>query len=115
MKARLPKGYGGGPSNMNQMIKQAQKMQEDMAKAQSELEEKEYTASVGGGVVNITMTGKKLVTSLEIDPEVVDPEDVETLNELVMAAVNEVVRKVEDDAAQTMGQYTSGINIPGLF
>lgn len=115
MKARLPKGYGGGPSNMNQMIKQAQKMQEDMAKTQADLEAREYTASVGGGVVSITMTGKKQVTALEIDPEVVDPEDVDTLNELVMAAVNEVIRKVEDDATKEMGQYTSGINIPGLF
>lgn len=116
MKARLPQGYGSNGMNPNNMMKQVQKMQADMQKAQQELEQKEYTSVVGGGAVEITMTGKKNVTSVKIKPEVVDPDDVEMLEDLIMAAVNDVVEKVESDSAETMGQITGSMpSIPGLF
>ena len=115
MKARLPQGYGGGPSNMQGMIRQAQKMQEDMKKKQEELEEREFTASAGGGAVQCVMTGKKELKSLTIQPDAVDPEDVEMLEDLVMAAVNEVIRTVEDTTAREMEKITGGLNIPGMI
>lgn len=116
MKARLPQGYGSSSMNPNNMMKQVQKMQEDMQKAQEELEAKEYTAVVGGGAVEITMTGKKTVTSVKINPEVVDPDDVEMLEDLIAAAVNEVVSKLEADSSETMGAITGQMpSIPGLF
>lgn len=116
MKARLPQGYGSSSMNPNNMMKQVQKMQEDMQKAQEELEAKEYTASVGGGAVEITMTGKKSVTSVKISPDVVDPDDVEMLEDLIAAAVNEVVSKLEADSNETMGAITGSMpSIPGLF
>ena len=88
MKARLPKGVGGGPGNMQSMIKQAQQMQEEMGKLQEELDVREYTATAGGGAVTAVVDGKHIVKKLEIKPEVVDPEDVDMLADLVMAAVN---------------------------
>ena len=116
MKARLPQGYGSSSMNPNNMMKQVQKMQEDMQRAQEELEAKEYTASVGGGAVEITMTGKKNVTSVKISPDVVDPDDVEMLEDLIAAAVNEVVSKLEADSNETMGAITGQMpSIPGLF
>ena len=115
MKARLPKGVGGGPSNMNSMIKQAQKMQEDMQRAQEGLEQKEFPVSVGGGAVEAVISGKKEIKSLTIKPEVVDPEDVEMLQDLIISAVNEGLRQVEEVSADKMTQITGGMNIPGLF
>ena len=115
MKARLPKGMGGGPSNMQGMIKQAQKMQEDMQKAQEELEAKEYKTSAGGGAVEAVISGKKEILSLTIRPDVVDPEDIEMLQDLIISAVNEAVRKVDEDAEAAMQKITGGMNIPGLF
>ncbi|HIS23815.1 MAG TPA: YbaB/EbfC family nucleoid-associated protein [Candidatus Faeciplasma gallinarum] len=115
MKARLPQGMGGGPQNMNQMIRQAQKMQEEMANFQSEFEEKEFKASVGGGAVEITMNGKREVTNVSIKPEVVDPEDVEMLEDLVASAVNEVLANIETESSEGMQKITGGINMPGLF
>ncbi len=116
MKARLPQGYGSNGMNPNNMMKQVQKMQADMQAAQEELEQKEYTSIVGGGAVEITMTGKKNVTSVKIKPEVVDPDDVEMLEDLVVAAVNDVISKVENDSSETMQQITGSMpNIPGLF
>lgn len=115
MKARLPQGMGGGPSNMQGMIKQAQKMQEDMQKAQEELEAKEYTTTVGGGAVEVVVSGKKELMSLTIKPEVVDPEDVEMLQDLIISAVNEGMRQAEEDSNNRMQQITGGMNIPGLF
>ena len=97
MKARLPQGYGGGASNMQGMLKQAQKMQAQIAQVQAELEEKEHTVSVGGGAVQVVMTGKKELKALTIKPEVVDPEDIEMLQDLVISAVNEVIREIEDE------------------
>ena len=103
-------GMGGG-FNMN-MIKQAQKMQQDMQKMQEELENKEYTAQAGGGVVSATVSGKHELKSLAIDPEAVDPEDVEMLQDLIVAAVNEAMRTASSDAAASMGQLTGGLNLP---
>ena len=103
-------GIGGG-FNMN-MIKQAQKMQQDMQKMQEELENKEYTAQAGGGVVSATVSGKHELKSLAIDPEAVDPEDVEMLQDLIVAAVNEAMRTASSDAAASMGQLTGGLNLP---
>ena len=115
MKVRLPQGVGGGPSNMQSMIKQAQKMQEDMASMQAELEEREYDVAAGGGVINVKINGKKEILSVKIDPVVVDPDDIETLEDLITAAVNEAIKKVESDSASEMQKITGGMNIPGMF
>lgn len=115
MKARLPKGVGGGPGNMQSMIKQAQQMQEDMGKLQEELDAREYTAAAGGGAVTAVVDGKHMVKKLEIKPEVVDPEDVEMLADLVLAAVNEGIRQAIAASEEEMGKITGGIRMPGLF
>ena len=115
MKVRLPQGAGGGPSNMQAMIKQAQKMQEDMAAKQEELEAREYEVSAGGGVVTAKINGKKEFLSIKIDPEVIDPDDPETLEDLVVAAVNEAIKKVENISAEEMQKITGNIGMPGLF
>ena len=103
-------GMGGG-MNMN-MLKQAQKMQQDMAKAQEELESKEYEASAGGGVVAVRVNGKRELISVTIDPEAVDPDDVEMLQDLIVAAVNEGLRAASEDAAGQMQKLTGGLNLP---
>ncbi len=115
MKARLPKGMGGGPQNMNSMIRQAQKMQEDMATLQAELEEREYDISAGGGVVNVKINGKREVLSIDIDPEIVDPDDIETLSDILVAAVNEAIKKVDSTSEEEMSKITGQMNIPGMF
>ena len=104
------RGMGGG--NMNNMIRQAQKMQQDMIKAQEELENKTYEAGAGGGVVTASVSGKKELISVTIDPEAVDPDDVEMLQDLIVAAVNEALRKASDDAASQMSKLTGGLNLP---
>ena len=106
-------GMGGG-MNMN-MLKQAQKMQQDMLKMQQELQEKEYQAAAGGGVVSATVNGKHDLVALTISPDVVDPDDAEMLADLVMAAINEANRTAAKDAEAKMGSVTGGMNIPGLF
>ena len=115
MKVRLPQGQGGGPSNMQAMLKQAQKMQEDMAAMQEELESREYDVSAGGGVVNVKINGKKEILSVKISPEVVDPDDIETLEDLIVAAVNEAVKKVESVSSDEMQKITGSIGLPGMF
>ena len=116
MKARLPQGYGGGAaSNMQGMLKQEQKMQAEIARVQAELEEKEHTVSVGGGAVEVVMTGKKELKALTIQPEVVDPEDIEMLQDLVISAVNEVIREIEDESTKEMEKISGGMSVPGLF
>ena len=104
----------GGGMNMN-MVKQAQKMQQDMLKMQEEMESKEYDATAGGGMVKAVVNGKHEVLSLTINPEAVDPEDVEMLQDMVVAAVNEAMRKAEAEAAQNMSKLTGGLNLGGLF
>lgn len=114
MKARLPKGMGGGPQNMQAMLRQAQQMQESIEKKKSELEEKEYVVSSGGGMVEVTVTGKHEIKAIGINPEVVDPEDVEMLEDMLMAALNEAMRKIDEDEERELSSVTGGLNIPGL-
>ncbi len=114
MKARLPKGMGGGPQNMQAMLRQAQKMQEEIEQKKAELEEKEYVVSSGGGMVEITMTGSHNVKAIGINPEVVDPEDVEMLEDMLVAALNEATRQIDEEAEREMNSVTGGMNIPGL-
>ena len=113
----MAKGFGGrgmpgmgGGMNLN-MLKQAQKMQQDM-KMQQELQEKEYQAAAGGGVVSATVNGKHELKTLTIDPEAVDPEDVEMLQDMIVAAVNEAMRAADADAAETMQKLTGGLGLP---
>ncbi len=106
------RGMGGMGGNMNNMLRQAQKMQQDMLKAQEELESKSYEASAGGGVVTAVVSGKKELTQVTIDPEAVDPDDVDMLQDLIVAAVNEAMRKASDDAASQMSKLTGGLNLP---
>lgn len=111
----FPRGMNMGGGNMNNMLRQAQKMQEEMLKAQEELGEKTVEASVGGGVVNVKVNGKKELLEVTIKPEAVDPDDVEMLQDLIVSAVNEAMRKADDMAANSMSRITGGMNIPGLF
>ena len=113
-KSRIPMGMGMG-GNMNNMIKQAQKMQQDMMKMQEEMEQSEFEASAGGGVVTVKMSGKKELVSVSIKPEAVDPDDVEMLEDLILTAVNDVLSKVDSMNASKMNSITGGLNIPGLF
>ncbi len=113
MKARLPQGYGGGPSNMNQMLKQAQKMQEDAQALQADLDEREYTAT-SGGMVEVTIDGTHRVKSITIKPEAVDPDDVEMLQDMIMAAMNSAVETAVNTANEEMEKITGGLNLPGM-
>lgn len=106
-------GFGGG--NMQKQLQQAQAMQRQMEQLQAELEEKEFTATSGGGAVSITVNGAKEVKALNIDKEVVDPDDVEMLQDLIMAAVNEAMRQVDEASEGEMSKITGGLNIPGLI
>ena len=106
-------GMGGG-MNMN-MVKQAQKMQQDMLKMQEEMESKEYEATVGGGVVKAVVNGKHEVLSISIAPEAVDPDDVEMLQDMIVGAVNEAMRKADTEASQNLSRLTDGLNLGGLF
>ena len=115
MKARLPQGMGGGAQNVNDMLKQAQKMQNQITALQEDIEQRDFSTSVGGGAVEVTLTGKKEIKSLTIKPEVVDPEDIEMLQDLIISAVNECIKKIEDTSEQEMGSITGGVSLPGLF
>ena len=107
-------GFGGGP-NMNQLMQQAKKMQQQMAQAQEELNAREYTAQAGGGMVTVTVTGKQQVTALEIKPECVDPDDVEMLQDMILAAVNEALRVAEESRDNEMGKLVPGMGgFPGM-
>ncbi len=110
-------GFRGMPGGMNQaaMMKQAQKMQQEMLRMQEEMENKTYTAKVGGGMVSATVNGKHEVVDLQINPEAVDPDDVEMLQDMVMAAVNEAMRTADAEAANNMSRLTGGLNLGGLF
>ena len=115
MRANVPKGMGGGPQNMQAMIRQAQKMQEDMAALQAELDEREYEVSAGGGMVTIRINGKKEVLSIDIKPDIVDPDDIEMLSDILTAGINEAISRVEKENTDAMGSITGGMNMPGLF
>ena len=112
-KGGFPGGFGGG--NMNNVMKQAQAMQKKMQDMQKEVEESEFEASAGGGAVTVKVSGKKEILGISIKPEVVDPDDIEMLQDLVISAVNEALRKVDDAQASQMSKMTGGMNIPGLF
>lgn len=115
MRANVPKGMGGGPSNMQAMIRQAQKMQEDVAAKQEELDAREYDIQAGGGVVCVKINGKKEILSIDIKPEIVDPDDVETLSDILVAAVNEAIKRVESTNNEELSKVTGSMNIPGMF
>ncbi len=100
---------GGMPGNMSNLMKQAQKMQKALQEQQAALEEKEYSAKAGGGAVEVTVSGKREVTKVQIDPEAVDPDDVDMLQDMIMAAVNEALRAAEEDAQKSMGGITGGL------
>ena len=112
MKVRLPNNGGG---NMNQMLKQAQKMQEDMQNLQADLEQREYTATSGGGLVEVTVDGKHFITGIKINPDAVDPDDSEMLEDLVTVAVNSAIEAASKNAEEEMGAITGGLNLPGMF
>lgn len=113
MAKGFPGGFGGG--NMNNLMKQAQKLQKQMEDMQKELENKEFETSVGGGAVVVKANGKKQLTSIKIQPEVLDPDDVEMLEDMVLSAVNELLKKVDEETNSEMGKLTGGFNMPGLF
>lgn len=118
MKARLPKDYNKGnnaPTNLQQLAKQAQKMQEEMDEASNELDVKEYSAAAGGGAVNVVVTGKMEVKRIDINPEIVDPDDVEILADAIAAAVNEAIRAATAEKEEVMTKISGGLNMPGLF
>lgn len=112
MKARIP-----GQNNQSQaaMMKQVQKMQEDMTSLQSELEEREFSASAGGGMVEVTMNGRHELKKLHIDPSAIDPDDAEMLEDYITIAINNVVKDIADTSEREMSAITGGLNIPGLF
>ena len=113
MKVRIPNS--GAPQNMNQMIRQAQKMQEEMESLQADLNAREYDISAGGGMVSVKINGEKQVLSVKINPDVVDPDDVETLEDILVAGINEAIRTVENANADAMQKVTGGLNLPGMF
>ena len=115
MKANIPKGMGGGPQNMQAMLRQAQKMQEDMAIKQEELDALEYEIKAGGGVVTVKINGKKEILSIDIAPELVDPDDIETLSDILVAGVNEAIKRVEDTNSREMEKITGSMAMPSLF
>ena len=111
-------GFSGGmPGNMNNLMKQAQKMQRQMEETTKELETKEYTATAGGGAVSVTVSGKKEVTAVKLTEEVVDPDDIEMLEDLIVAATNEALRQVEEESGAAMSKLTGGLGggMPGMF
>lgn len=112
MRANYPKN---GPQNMNSMMKQVQKMQEDMAALQEDLETREYDVSAGGGMVSVKINGKREIIGLDIKPEIVDPDDIETLSDIIIAAVNEAIKKVDSTSESEMSKITGGISVPGMF
>lgn len=115
MKSRLPQNLGGGMRDINSLSKQAQKLQDQIMKTQEEIEAREFSTTSGGGVVEVVMTGRKKLVSLNIKPEAVDPEDVEMLQDLIISAINDVVDKIEETSQNEMGELTGGVSFPGLF
>lgn len=112
MKARIP---GANHQSQAAMMKQVQKMQEDMANLQADIEDREFTASAGGGIVEVTFNGKHEMKKITIDPEAVDPQDIEMLEDFITIAVNEAIRNIDETSSREMSAITGGLNIPGLF
>ena len=115
MKARLPEGYGKGAGGMNSMIKQAQKVQEDMQVLQEQLNQREYNIAAGGGLIELTMTGSKELKSVKLNPEIIDKDNPEDLEDVIIAGVNAIIAKIEEEHAAAMEKITGGMNIPGMF
>ncbi len=116
MKARLPAEYQNkGAANMNQMIRQAQKMQEDMAEVQEKLNGTEFTATAGGGMIELVMTGDKKLKSVKLNPDCIDKDNPEDLEDIIVAGVNAIIEKVEEETSKEMEKVTGGLNVPGLF
>lgn len=113
MKVRIPNS--GGAGNMNQMLKTAQKMQSDMAALQEDLEQREFSATSGGGMVEVTVDGKHLIKSIKINPDAIDPDDAEMLEDFITIAVNEAISNAIKTSEEEMGAITGGLNMPGLF
>lgn len=116
MKARLPAEYQNkGAANMNQMIRQAQKMQDDIADVQAKLDETEFTASAGGGMIELVMTGGRVLKSVKLNPDCIDKDNPEDLEDIIVAGVNAIITKVDEESAKEMEKVTGGLNMPGLF
>lgn len=116
MKARLPAEYQNkGAANMNQMIKQAQKMQDDIAAVQEKLDETEFSVSAGGGMIELTMTGRKVLKSVKLNPDCIDKDNPEDLEDIIIAGVNAMLQKVEEESTKEMEKVTGGLSMPGLF
>ena len=114
MRANIPKNAGGA-QNMQAVLRQAQKMKEDMAAKQDELDAREYDVKAGGGVVTVRINGKKEILAIDIKPEIVDPDDIETLSDILVAGVNEAIKRVEETNAAEMEKITGMLDMPGLF
>ena len=115
MKSRVPKQFQGGGQDMNSMIHQARKMQDQITALQEDIEQRTFSASAGGGAVNVTVTGKKTLQAIELKPEVVDASDIEMLQDLIISAVNEAINNVEETTETEMSKITGGVALPGLF
>ena len=116
MRANIPKGMGGGAPNMQSLLRQVQKTQEEVAAKQEELDAREYDISAGGGVVTVKINGKKEILAIDLKPEIVDPDDIETLSDILVAAVNEAIKRVEDTNNAEISRITGQMpSIPGLM
>ncbi|MDO4799900.1 MAG: YbaB/EbfC family nucleoid-associated protein [Bacillota bacterium] len=111
----MARGMMPGGGNMGNMMKQIQKLQKDMATAQEAIESQNFEATAGGGAIKVVVSGKRVLQSVELKPEIVDPDDIEMLQDLILTAVNDALKKAEDTMSDTMGRFTGGMNIPGLF
>lgn len=115
MKSRVPKQFQGGGQDMNSMIHQARKMQDQITALQEDIEQRTFDATAGGGAVSVTVTGKKTIQSITLKPEVVDPSDIDMLQDLIISAVNEAINQVEEVTETEMTKITGGVALPGLF
>ena len=114
MRANIPKGLGGGPQNMQALMRQVQKAQEEVAQKQEELDAREYDISAGGGVVNVKINGKREILAIDLKPEIVDPDDIETLSDILVAAVNEAIKRVDTTNADELNRITGQGNLPNI-
>ena len=114
MRANIPKGLGGGPQNMQALMRQVQKAQEDVAQKQEELDAREYDIAAGGGVVNVKINGKREILAIDLKPEIVDPDDIETLSDILVAAVNEAIKRVDTTNADELNRITGQVNLPNI-
>lgn len=114
MRANIPKGLGGGPQNMQALMRQVQKAQEEVAQKQEELDAREYDISAGGGVVNVKINGKREILAIDLKPEIVDPDDIETLADILVAAVNEAIKRVDTTNADELNRITGQVNLPNI-